>query len=249
LLVLYLSQSRGAWVAIAVAGLFIVALSVLRRVLFAGGLIFFIALIVIIVVLHRVIIAFLFEGHPGLLGVNTLTKRFYLWLSALLMIQERPLFGYGMENWLCYYSYNSICQILASILPFRYWFLRNPVTGAPTDLQNESTLSHPHNILLHVWVSIGVFGLLAFILILGFFFWLFARILIHVRSTKSKGSSHLEWMIVGAAMLATLIHGQVDSSFLAQDLSFCFWMLVTTLLLLRILSGTSWKGKKGPLRD
>jgi len=54
----------------------------------------------------------------------------------------------------------------------------------------------------------------------------------------------MRWMTigVGAAMLAALIQGQVDSSLLVQDLSFCFWMLVTSLLLLRVLTGTPWRG-------
>jgi len=47
---------------------------------------------------------------------------------------------------------------------------------------------------------------------------------------------------VGARMDAGVAQGQVDSSFLGQDLSFCFWMLVSALLLLRILAGTSWRG-------
>jgi hypothetical protein len=44
-------------------------------------------------------------------------------------------------------------------------------------------------------------------------------------------------------MLAAFVQGQVDSSFLEQDLAFCFWMLVTALLLLRVLSGTPWRGQ------
>jgi putative inorganic carbon (HCO3(-)) transporter len=46
---------------------------------------------------------------------------------------------------------------------------------------------------------------------------------------------------VGAAMLAALVQGQVDSAFLEQDLSFCFWTLVAVLLLLRVLSQTPWR--------
>ncbi len=42
-------------------------------------------------------------------------------------------------------------------------------------------------------------------------------------------------------MLATLVQGMVDSAFLEQDLAFCFWMLVAALLLLRLLSGTTWR--------
>ena len=44
-------------------------------------------------------------------------------------------------------------------------------------------------------------------------------------------------------MLAAFLHGQVDSSFLEQDLAFCFWTLVAALLLLRMLSGTPWRGR------
>jgi putative inorganic carbon (HCO3(-)) transporter len=111
-------------------------------------------------------------------------------------------------------------------------------------LQYEPTLSHPHNIFLHVWVSIGIFGLLAFIAVLVLFFWLFARILISLSKAKSESDPYLRWMTVGvgAAMLAALIQGQVDSSFLVQDLAFCFWMLVTSLLVLRVLTGTPWRG-------
>ena len=50
-------------------------------------------------------------------------------------------------------------------------------------------------------------------------------------------------------MLAALIQGQVDSSFLVQDLAFCFWMLVTALLLLRMLTGTPWQGNLQQRRD
>jgi len=42
-------------------------------------------------------------------------------------------------------------------------------------------------------------------------------------------------------MLAAMIQGQVDNSFLAQDMAFCFWTLVGALLLLRVLSGTPWR--------
>jgi len=39
----------------------------------------------------------------------------------------------------------------------------------------------------------------------------------------------------------------IDSSFLEQDLAFCFWMLVLALLLLRALSGTPWRGRSSRL--
>lgn len=90
----------------------------------------------------------------------------------------------------------------------------------------------------------GLFGLLAFIAVLVLFFWLFVRILISLHNNKTERDRFMWWMTigVGAAMLAGVIQGQVDSSFLAQDLSFCFWMLVTALLLLRVITGTPWRG-------
>src|SRR5260370_33228081 len=89
-----------------------------------------------------------------------------------------------------------------------------------------------------------MFGLVGFIVGLVFFFWVFARILISLSRAKSESDPYLRWMTlgVGAAMLAALIQGQVDSSFLVQDLAFCFWMLVTSLLVLRVLTGTPWRG-------
>jgi O-antigen ligase len=91
----------------------------------------------------------------------------------------------------------------------------------------------------------GVFGLLAFIAVLVLCGWLFARIIIHLRAKEFTSHPYLQWMTigVGAAMLAALVQGQVDSSFLEQDLAFCFWMLVTALLLLRVLSRTPWRGQ------
>src|SRR6266849_1925588 len=245
LLVLYLSQSLGAWIAIFVAALFVIALKFSnRKVVLLSGLVFVIALSAILLVFYKPITAIIFEHHASVAGVGTLTKRLYLWQSALRMIHDHVWFGVGMENWLCYYSYNSVC-FSPALLNHHYWILRDPVTHALTGLQDEPTLSHPHNIFLHVWVSIGIFGLLAFIAVLVFFYWLFARILISLRNAKTAYDPYLRWMTVavGAAMLAALIQGQVDSSFLAQDLSFCFWMLVTALLLLRVLTGTPWRGR------
>lgn len=244
-LVLYLSQSRGAWIAIAITVLFILALSIKsRRVLLGGVLALIVVACILVLVFHRPITAFIFAEHTSAAGVSTVTKRLYLWESALKMIEARPWFGFGMDNWLCYYSPNPVCHIPASILPSHYWIVRDPVTHALTGLRDEPTLSHPHNIFLQVWVSMGIFGLLAFVAVLTLFFWLFARILLHLRAGGFDARPRLQWMTigVGAAMLAALIQGQVDSSFLEQDLAFCFWMLVTALLLLRMLAGTPWRG-------
>src|SRR2546430_1400981 len=243
LLVLYLSQSRGAWVAIGVAFIFILALSIRnRKWLLVGGLIGILVLGAIVLIFQRPILNLFVAGHQNINGISTLTKRLFLWLSALRMIRDHLWFGVGMENWSCYYSQNTVC--INPALVHHYWILQSPFTGAITGLQDEPTLSHPHNIFLHVWVSMGLFGLLAFIAVLVLFYWLFVRILISLQNKRTERESAKWWMTigVGAAMLAGVIQGQVDNSFLAQDLSYCFWMLVTALLLLRVMAGTPWRG-------
>lgn len=245
LLILYLTQSRGAWVAIALAALFVLALSIHnRKVLLGGGLALLVAGGGVLFALRHPLINFFLGGHQSVVGVSTLTKRLYLWESALRMIHDRPWFGFGLDNWLCYYSQNSVCNIPA-LYHHHYWVLYVPGTNILTGLSDEPTLSHPHNIFLHVWVSIGIFGLLAFVALLILFYWLFTRILKNLRKREDEQSKQLQWMTIGtgAALLAGLIQGQVDNAFLAQDLAFCFWMLVTSLLLLRVLSGTSWRDK------
>jgi O-antigen ligase len=246
LAVLYLSQSLGAWIAIGLSGLVIVLLAMRsRRVLLFTGVGMLAALVIVAVVFFHPIQEFIIKWHDNTLGIGTLTKRIYLWESALKMIHDHALFGVGMDNWLCYYSRNTTCFIPS--LHQHYWITFVPGTKIPTGLSEEPDLSHPHNIFLHVWVSMGIFGLLAFVAVLALLARLFARILRTVRAMGKAAQPDVEWLTVGAgaALLAGLIQGQVDSAFLAQDMAFCFWMLVTALLLLRMLTRTPWRGRVG----
>lgn len=245
--VLYLTQSLGAWLAIPIAALFIAALSIRnRKVLLTSVVVFVVGTALVLLLFHSKIATFLLNNHLDVNNVSTATKRYYLWRTALNMIHDSPWFGYGMNNWLCHYSTNTTCYTPQ----LRHYLIdRDPVTGLSTDLKFEPFLSHPHNIFLHVWVSIGIFGLLAFIAVLTLFYWLFIRTLRYLRTHETKKNDWLQWMTlgVGAAMLAALVQGMIDSSFLEQDLAFCFWMLVLVMLLLRAHSGTPWRTSKSRL--
>ncbi len=247
LCVLYLTQSNGAEVAIAAAAVFIVVLSVRNRnVLLIGGAICVLVAGVGAYLFRRRIEAAIFYGHTSANGVNTLTTRFSLWQVALNMIHDQPLFGFGLDNWLCHYSLNNECHTPGM---YHYWNAKNIFTGAPlVGLHNQPDLSHPHNILLQVWVSMGIFGLLAFIAIVVLFFWLFRRILLYLRSHENERNQSLQWITigVGAAMLAAMVQGMVDSAFLEQDLAYCFWILVALLLTVRFMSHTPWRGRVRP---
>ena len=243
LLVLYLSQSHGAQIAIGISALFIALFSVRNRKYVLIGSALVLVVLSLSLVFFQGRISDYLEGHVNQRGISTVSKRFYLWQSALEMIHDSPWLGYGMDNWLCHYSKNDVCNTNLH----HYWILNDPpVTGPSTGLSDEPTLSHPHNIFLHVWVSIGVFGLLAFLVVLILFYWLFARILRYLDTHTVERGEQLRWMTlgVGAAMVAALLQGLQDSAFLEQDLAFCFWMLVLSLLLLRLLVGVPWRERR-----
>jgi putative inorganic carbon (HCO3(-)) transporter len=247
LYVLYLTQSNGAEFAIAAAAVFILALSIPnRKVLLIGGAIAVVVLGIGGYLFRRRIEAAIFYGHTGANGVNTLTVRFSLWQAALNMIHNSPWFGYGLDNWLCHYSLNAVCHTPDM---YHYWASKNIFTGAAlVGLHNQPDLSHPHNVLLQIWVSMGIFGLLAFIAVAVLFFWLFRRILLHLRSHENEHNQALQWITigVGAAMVAAMVQGTVDSAFLEQDLAYCFWILVGLLLIMRYMSHTPWRGHERP---
>ncbi len=257
------NNSRGAALAaFPVVLIFIVVLAVRnRKILLIGSVIAFILLIGGYGVFHNkvnhIVTDTIINGHSDKNNVSTLDRRFFLWQSAIAMIYDQPWFGYGLDNWLCHYadprvtvtadpnykpndpnlSWMQSCPVAS------HYYIVGEVNGKTTHMYDEPELSHPHNIFLHVWVSIGLFGLLAFIAFLVLFFWLFATILRYLDQQQRKDFEQWRWMIVGAAacMLSAIIQGMVDSAFLAQDLSFCFWLLVATLLVIRVQIGMPWQ--------
>lgn len=243
--VLAFSQSLGSALALPIALLFILALSVRnRKTLLIGAGVLLALGIVGGVALHRPLTNFIASWHDNGKGISTVSKRYYLWLTALQMIRNHSVFGVGMDNWLCYYSLNNTCPASHA---FNSWYLITvkPGTLISTGLSDEPTLSHPHDIFLQIWASIGLFGLLAFVTILAFFSRLFVRIVKIIRQSSYADVRSLEWLVlgVGGAMLAACCQGLIDSSFLEQDLAFCFWGLLAVLLILRVLTGTPWREK------
>ncbi|GCF08039.1 O-antigen ligase family protein [Dictyobacter arantiisoli] len=200
------------------------------------------------------------NGHADKKGISTLTRRLYLWQSATAMIHDQPWLGYGLDNWLCHYADPHVTVSdttddtrykpndpqfawVQSCPAAPHYYIVGEVNGKTTHMYDQADLSHPHNIFLHVWVSVGIFGLLAFIAFLVLFFWSFGAILRYLAKHQIVDSEHWRWMAIAAAaaLLAALVQGVVDSSFLAQDLSFCFWLLMATIFVIRSQIGMSWQ--------
>jgi O-antigen ligase len=259
--VLYESGSRGSlFLAMPMALLFVIVFFLRnRKVLLIISTAFVVVAAIIGALYSQKIVSYIVNGHIGSQGQSTALERPWLWRTALDMIHDSPWLGYGMDNWLCHYS-NSWTKntcLYPNGFPVgmkwisdenpnaplhAYWITNDPATGQPTGLRDEAGLSHPHNIFLHVWVSIGVFGLLAFLAVLVLFYWTLARLLRYLALTRPPAYEMLRWLLVGigAALLAALVQGQGDSAFLEQDLAFCFWTLVVALLLIRAIIGMPW---------
>ncbi|MBI2845476.1 MAG: O-antigen ligase family protein [Chloroflexi bacterium] len=192
-LALFLTYSRGA--------LFLgVPASVLFLAWFKGRRTFVVALGVMFLALLLLVPLTGTERFASLLDLESGTGflRLQLWESTLDMIRDHPLFGVGLDN-------------------FLYQYPRYIKPGA----WPEPDLSHPHNFLLHWWVSLGIAGVVTFLwMVIGFFRSGF-------RLLQSHALTESQWVIViglMASMVAGLAHGLVDQSYFLVDLAFLFFL-------------------------
>jgi O-antigen ligase len=81
-------------------------------------------------------------------------------------------------------------------------------------------LIYPHNMFLNFWTEIGLFGMISFVGILAYSFYLAFKI-------KNRDK------MLGSALIATLVvlivHGLVDVPYFKNDLSMLFWIIIATI--------------------
>ncbi len=137
-------------------------------------------------------------------GDGTVFSRLSVWDAAWRMLGDHWVFGLGPDNFLTHYR--------AYMRP---------------DAWREPNISHPHNLVFDAWLSTGIFGLIALLLVLVLFWktWQRARY-------RANGELDPYTFGVGGAMLATLVHGLVDHSYFLPELAAVFWMLVAAGVLL-----------------
>jgi len=133
---------------------------------------------------------------------NTTVLRLNLWRSTAQLLQDHPLTGVGLDQFL--YAYRS-----RYILPAAW---------------QDPDLSHPHQVLLDYWVRLGILGV-----VLGVWLqWLFWRGALRVVAAVREQNA-LAWAIVLGAMGAManfLAHGLVDMAHFNINLSYIFAVLL-----------------------
>jgi O-antigen ligase len=138
-------------------------------------------------------------------GDGTVLSRLSVWDAAWRMIGDHWVFGLGPDNFLTHYR--------AYMRP---------------EAWREPNISHPHNLVFDAWLSTGIFGLVALLLVVVLFWttWTSARY-------RSNGELDPYTFGIGGAMLAMLVHGLVDHSYFLPELATVFWVLIAAVVLVR----------------
>lgn len=157
-------------------------------------------------------------------GLST-ERHVTVWVSALKMIRDHLLVGVGPDNFLYYYfdprayaANNPATHCIPNgiVLPARHYL----DMAYSANAWQEPCLSHPHNIVLDAWLSTGVVGLIALVLLVVGFTQLVRRGL----RGRPAGRERAVQVACIAAVLATLGHGMVDNSVFLPDLAVTFWL-------------------------
>lgn len=153
---------------------------------------------------------------------DTGTVRLLLWQAALHMIRDHPLLGVGPDQFLYYYdpAYTS------------HPYLISQVNGHPTVAVLQPNLAHPHNLLLDLWLSAGLLGLIGYVVVVIALVRRAVRLLRRASEDRSQPWRRVAAVGVLGALLATITHGMVDSAYFLPDLALVFWWGVAALIAL-----------------
>jgi O-antigen ligase len=128
--------------------------------------------------------------------------RLKIWSSSIDMIRDYPVSGIGLDQFL---------------------YQHNPRYIDPS-VWSERYISHPHNIVLDSWLSLGIGGLLILGLAVGLLFR-------QLRRQYQERALVAPVLVAATATLsAGLAHGLVDNGYFLPDLAVYTWILIALSL-------------------
>ena len=129
---------------------------------------------------------------------TTPSGRTYIWKNAIKMGSEKPIFGYGVRNVPDYYT--------------KYF--------SKFEIQNSLIGGNFHNILVTIFVSSGILGLVSFLLILGYIIKRFLTYLI----VSKKNSEKLIMILFFGILFGQLFESQIMYS--TNFINIIFWLII-----------------------
>ena len=129
---------------------------------------------------------------------TTPSGRTYIWKNAIKMGSAKPIFGYGVRNVPDYYT--------------KYF--------SKFEIQNSLIGGNFHNILVTIFVSSGILGLVSFLLILGYTMKRFLTYLI----VSKKNSEKLIMILFFGILFGQLFESQIMYS--TNFINIIFWLLI-----------------------
>ena len=129
---------------------------------------------------------------------TTPSGRTYIWKNAIKMGSEKPIFGYGVRNVPDYYT--------------KYF--------SKFEIQNSLIGGNFHNILVTIFVSSGILGLVSFLLLLGYIIKRFLTYLI----VSKKNSEKLIMILFFGILFGQLFESQIMYS--TNFINIIFWLLI-----------------------
>lgn len=212
LIVLVLSFSRGAWLAVAFSLLVIILVAGSRRGLVVfGGLAALSLAALPFIKLERITSLFSFVTGSNATRIN-------VWKSSLQMIHDHFITGIGLDQFLYQYS-------IQYVRP-QAWL--------------ERFISHPHNLVLDYWLRLGIIGPVVLVWLLFSFFRLALRLA--KRSSKNKiglveSPAAKYRRVLALALFGSMVdftaHGLVDNSYFLIDLAIIFCLEFGLIEILR----------------
>lgn len=131
-------------------------------------------------------------------GRSSSSVRVQVYQIALYLLETNPFLGIGLGQF--EQQYQVVAEGVLGQAPF------------------EWNMLHPHNLFLATWLSMGLAGLLALLVLLRkALLWLFEKDQ-HRRS------------LAALMLVVLLIHGLFDTPYFKNDLAFQFWLLLAILL-------------------
>lgn len=197
-IVLYFTYSYAAWLAMAVAAMFLLV-GFYRSGIISRKNLYLVSGFLVIVFILTIFLQFHTEKLSNLLNSerSSWQSRLMVWQAALKIGQDHWFLGIGPGLFQKYYlDYQKYFPV-----PYLEW-------AAP----------QPHNLFLAWWLQAGILGLAGFgWLLINFFRWTVGA----MKKTKQPLV-----IILMAVMVYVLIHGLLDTTYWKNDLALIFWAVI-----------------------